>query len=84
MSGCFRFSVRMPSELLSGCAGIRNKQLLTEDPTISGFNLGVNSGVSAGQTVFHTHIHLIPRRDGDTVNPAGGVRKLIGSVKFEG
>ncbi len=43
----------------------------------SGFNVGVNCGRSAGQTVFHAHIHLIPRRDGDTKNPKGGVRGVI-------
>ena len=47
------------------------------DETITGFNMGVNSGESAGQTIFHAHIHLIPRRDGDTPNPKGGVRGVI-------
>ncbi len=41
------------------------KKLLAEDPSISGFNVGFNSGHDAGQTIFHTHIHLIPRRCGD-------------------
>jgi hypothetical protein len=43
----------------------------------SGFNIGMNVGASAGQTVFHAHIHLIPRRDGDTPDPRGGVRGVI-------
>lgn len=47
------------------------------DPTITGFNIGINSGASAGQTVFHCHIHLIPRRDNDVENPRGGVRHII-------
>jgi diadenosine tetraphosphate (Ap4A) HIT family hydrolase len=47
------------------------------DPTVSGFNLGTNVGESAGQTVMHAHIHLIPRRDGDTPDPRGGVRGVI-------
>jgi diadenosine tetraphosphate (Ap4A) HIT family hydrolase len=47
------------------------------DPLVTGFNLGTNIGPSAGQTVFHAHIHLIPRRDGDTENPKGGVRGVI-------
>lgn len=47
------------------------------DPTILGFNVGVNCGVVAGQTVMHAHIHLIPRRAGDTSNPRGGVRGVI-------
>jgi diadenosine tetraphosphate (Ap4A) HIT family hydrolase len=48
-----------------------------EDPTVTGFNMGVNIGESAGQTVFHVHMHLIPRRDGDTPEPRGGVRGVI-------
>ena len=53
------------------------KKLLTNDPSISGFNLGFNSGRDAGQTIFHTHIHLIPRRYGDVAKPRGGVRGVI-------
>jgi len=47
------------------------------DPSVSGFNIGTNIGASAGQTVLHAHIHLIPRRDGDTEDPRGGVRGVI-------
>ncbi len=47
------------------------------DATVTGFNIGMNSGESAGQTVFHCHVHLIPRRDGDVDNPRGGVRHVI-------
>jgi diadenosine tetraphosphate (Ap4A) HIT family hydrolase len=47
------------------------------DKTVTGFNVGVNSGEDAGQTIFHCHIHLIPRRKGDTPNPRGGVRGVI-------
>lgn len=47
------------------------------DPTVTGFNIGVNSGESAGQTIFHCHIHLIPRRTGDVNEPRGGVRHVI-------
>ncbi len=42
-----------------------------------GFNLGVNVGEAAGQTVFHVHLHLIPRYRGDVPNPRGGVRGVI-------
>ena len=45
--------------------------------TTDGFNIGVNAGASAGQTVFHVHCHLIPRRTGDMGNPVGGVRGVI-------
>lgn len=47
------------------------------DPSVSGFNVGTNVGESAGQTVFHAHIHLIPRRHQDTPAPRGGVRGVI-------
>ena len=42
-----------------------------------GYNIGINVGTPAGQTVMHCHIHLIPRRSGDSVNPRGGVRGVI-------
>ena len=47
------------------------------DAAVTGFNLGVNCGTSAGQTIMHAHIHLIPRRDGDLPQPKGGVRGVI-------
>jgi len=50
-----------------------------EDKLISGFNIGVNIGEDAGQTVMHCHVHLIPRRKGDTNDPSGGVRGVIPS-----
>ena len=52
-------------------------KLEEKDPTITGSNIGMNSGETAGQTVMHSHIHLIPRRKGDTPNPRGGVRGVI-------
>ena len=52
-------------------------RLEESDNAITGFNIGMNCGESAGQTIFHAHIHLIPRRDGDTPNPTGGVRGVI-------
>ena len=48
-----------------------------EDMSVTGFNMGINIGASAGQTIFHAHVHLIPRRDGDVSNPQGGVRGVI-------
>lgn len=51
--------------------------LLKDDPRIAGFNVGVNSGEPAGQTIYHCHVHLIPRRFGDVENPRGGVRGVI-------
>ncbi|MDA3813294.1 MAG: HIT family protein [Candidatus Cloacimonetes bacterium] len=55
----------------------RRKQLLIEDKSIKGFNIGINSGEVAGQTIFHLHVYLIPRRKNDTQNPKGGVRGVI-------
>ena len=49
------------------------------DSTITGFNMGINDGEDAGQTIFHCHIHLIPRRKGDVENARGGVRGVIPS-----
>jgi diadenosine tetraphosphate (Ap4A) HIT family hydrolase len=56
---------------------ILRSRLSESDPTITGFNIGMNCGTSAGQSIFHAHIHLIPRRDGDTPHPRGGVRGVI-------
>lgn len=56
---------------------ILKRKLETDDASITGFNVGINCGESAGQTIFHAHIHLIPRRDGDTPDPMGGVRGVI-------
>jgi len=53
-----------------------------EDDSVEGFNIGMNSGVVAGQTIFHCHIHLIPRRLGDVENPKGGVRHVIPGKGF--
>ena len=51
--------------------------IFAEDASVSGFNVGMNCGVSSGQTVMHAHIHLIPRRDGDVGDPRGGVRGCV-------
>lgn len=53
------------------------QRLRAEDASIQGFNVGINIGEEAGQTVFHCHIHLIPRRKHDVPNPRGGVRHVI-------
>jgi len=56
----------------------RQRELLNKsDESIDGYNIGINCGETAGQSVFHCHIHLIPRRKGDVENPRGGVRNLI-------
>jgi diadenosine tetraphosphate (Ap4A) HIT family hydrolase len=55
----------------------RREQLSGLDASISGWNVGLNSGEPAGQTVLHAHWHLIPRREGDCEEPRGGVRGVI-------
>lgn len=52
-------------------------ELKIQDDTISGFNIGMNLGEDAGQSIFHCHIHIIPRRKGDLDNPKGGIRGVI-------
>lgn len=46
-----------------------------------GYNIGVNVGADAGQSIFHVHVHLIPRYEGDVENPRGGVRGVIPSKR---
>lgn len=59
------------------------KMLLDKlDESIDGYNIGMNCGETAGQTVFHCHVHLIPRRKGDVENPRGGIRHLIAGKGF--
>ena len=53
------------------------RKLLSERFTCDAFNIGVNDGEAAGQTVSHGHIHVIPRRTGDVVDARGGVRWVI-------
>jgi len=55
----------------------QRKFLLETDPNIGGFNIGMNCGEIAGQSVWHCHVHLIPRRKGDVEFPKGGVRHVI-------
>lgn len=53
------------------------KALLDRDHHPDGYNLGINTGAAAGQTVMHLHVHLIPRYQGDVDDPRGGVRFVI-------
>ena len=52
----------------------QKKELQILDNQITGFNVGVNIGNDAGQSIMHCHIHLIPRRKGDVKDPRGGIR----------
>ena len=70
----------LTDEELLGCHSLIDSirsALLESDDSILGFNVGVNVGEAAGQTVFHCHFHLIPRRANDVENPRGGVRNVI-------
>ena len=63
----------------------QRQSLLDQDPTVTGFNVGINAGASAGQTVFHIHLHLIPRRDGiaPTAPPPVALRVALCCVSSE-
>jgi diadenosine tetraphosphate (Ap4A) HIT family hydrolase len=53
------------------------KSIIEKEHEPDGYNIGMNCGESAGQTVFHFHCHLIPRYKGDMENPRGGIRHCI-------
>jgi len=53
------------------------RQLLAEKYNPDAFNIGINDGTAAGQTVMHAHTHVIPRRKGDVIDPRGGIRWII-------
>lgn len=53
------------------------KKQLAAEASPGGFNIGVNVGRDAGQTVMHAHVHIIPRYAGDVADPIGGVRNVI-------
>lgn len=53
------------------------KKRIDEEFNPDGYNIGVNVGPAAGQSIFHVHIHVIPRYKGDVENPKGGVRHVI-------
>jgi diadenosine tetraphosphate (Ap4A) HIT family hydrolase len=55
----------------------RIRERLLTDFKPDAFNIGVNDGVAAGQTVEHAHVHVIPRRKGDVPDPRGGIRWVI-------
>lgn len=63
-------------EMLSIIGEIKSK-VRALDSAVTGFNIGINEGKDAGQTVMHFHCHVIPRREGDISDPRGGVRGVI-------
>jgi len=76
------FSLEQPEiNSISQLLKKHQQRILKKDKTVSGFNIGMNNGEDAGQTIFHCHVHLIPRRKGDIKNPRGGVRGVIPNKK---
>jgi diadenosine tetraphosphate (Ap4A) HIT family hydrolase len=69
----------LTAEEVAACMALisEEKKLLDEEFKPDGYNIGVNIGVAAGQSIFHVHIHIIPRYKGDVENPQGGVRHVI-------
>ena len=63
---CFKFALSMG-----------NDNVLSANTNITGYNIGLNTGEDAGQTVMYPHIHLIFRRKGDCSDPTGGIRNVI-------
>ena len=63
---CFKFALEMGGDNVS-----------SEKTNITGYNVGINIGKSAGQTCMYPHVHLIFRRDNDMEDPAGGIRGVI-------
>lgn len=57
--------------------GRAKQEIKYADPTVVAFNVGINNGEAAGQTVQHCHIHLIPRRVDEVEDPAGGIRNIF-------
>ena len=61
---------------------IAKDEILKKDNKVKGFNLGTNIGKISGQSIFHCHFHLIPRREGDVENPQGGIRSVIPGKQY--
>lgn len=59
------------------CLLLNVRQIIQKNFQPDGFNIGINIGTAAGQTIMHLHIHLIPRYIGDIEHPEGGVRRVI-------
>ena len=63
---CFKFALAMGEDNVSSTSN-----------NVTGYNIGLNTGASAGQTCMYPHVHLIFRRDGDCENPKGGIRHCV-------
>lgn len=58
-------------------SALRHGNQLVADGVCEAFNIGINYGAAAGQTVMYPHVHLIPRKHGDCADPVGGVRSVV-------
>lgn len=58
------------------------REIIVENFNPAGYNIGYNIGAAAGQTVMHCHCHFIPRYNGDTDNPKGGIRRAVAGRKY--
>lgn len=75
VASIYELSAAIQTALWSLVAEARSR--LNQDFAPDGFNIGLNDGEAAGQTILHAHIHIIPRRVGDVADPRGGVRWII-------
>lgn len=66
-------------DVITDCfdSAMREGRRMVQDGECDAFNIGINMGSAAGQTVMYPHVHLIPRRPGDCADPVGGVRGVI-------
>ena len=69
----------LTAEEVAACMQLiqEEKSLIDKEFSPDGYNIGVNVGLAAGQSIFHVHIHIIPRYKGDVEKPQGGVRHVI-------
>ena len=75
MKGWFDATAEEQAEILRTLSLVRARIEETHAP--AGYNIGMNDGFAAGQTVDHLHLHVIPRYEGDVPDPRGGIRWVI-------
>jgi diadenosine tetraphosphate (Ap4A) HIT family hydrolase len=73
-----------PDEVAEAYELLCEVAIRTKQTSSAGWNVGVNIGAAAGQTVAHLHIHLIPRYPGDAADPRGGIRNMLPDVGTSG
>ncbi len=75
VAGLFELSETAYHDVWIAVKEVRNMLHQAYHP--DGFNIGINDGAAAGQTIVHTHIHIIPRYTGDSSDPRGGIRQIF-------